>query len=242
MKYKVGFLAAVSLTLLHCGLHEGGLFDDPECPPEGADSGVCSDGGFDSPLDSETAADAVIDIMPDSSVDADAQADVAVEADAAPDSDAGGDTGTDSGVDTGVDAGPVCGSSGTVVFDPTMPCYKHGLYRSGNFVPIPDSSLDTPACQTGTCANSPVAGMDSEVLWVQETLNQGKFTSKTVPAGFSAHCSLYTAASPPSLTQLKVDLAASTGWFVPTVTKIATSYTLTAPSCSGSAVLYLIVY
>ncbi len=241
MRYKVGFLAVASLTLVHCGLEYGGLFDDPVCPPEGTDSGVCADGGDDSALDSEATADAVIDTKPDAFVDADAQADVTMEADAAPDSDAGGDTGADSGVDTGVDAGPVCSSSGTVVFDSKMPCYKHGIFRGGNFLPSPDSSLDTPTCQTGTCANSPKSG-DVEVLWVQETTNSGLFTSVTAPVSFAAHCSLYTAAIPPSLTQLKVELGLPTGWSVPGVSKVGTSYTLTAPACSGSAVLYEIVY
>ncbi len=153
----------------------------------------------------------------------------------------GGDAGTGGTGGTGGSGGG-CGQFGTVVFDSVMPCYKHGLYRSGDFLPEPDSSSDTAACQTGTCANTPMAG-DLEILWVQETLSNGLFTSVSQPVSYAAHCMSYTAASPPTLTQLKADLALPTGWFIPGVSKVGDSYTLIAVSCTpGQSALYEIIY
>ncbi len=201
----------------------------PAC--SGADFTVAtaedSDAGTDAPA--ETSTEAGKDVQNDAPVDA--------PADSPSDAEAGLDAGPDS------DAGTTCSKSGTVVFDPSMGCYKEGIVRGGSFLASPESSEDTPVCQSGTCANSPVSGTDAEVLWVQEGVNTGKFSSVKNPAAFSAHCSSYTSLTPPSLTQLKAELALPTGWFVPGVSKVGTDYKLTdAGNCPGKSVLYVMPY
>jgi hypothetical protein len=213
-----------------CGLDEGGqcLFAaETGCTPFTSDSGDSDAGPDDATAEGGQDMDATDGA--DSS-NTDSATDALVDAPA--------ETGADA--EAGVDAG-ICGSSGTVVFDSSMPCYKEGIYRAGNFLPPPDSSPNTATCQTGTCGNSPMSG-DFEALWVQETQNTGKFTSTTAPSIFTARCTVYTAASPPDMSQLKSEMVKATGWFTPTVMTVATSYTLTAPSCAGSSVLYVMKY
>ena len=230
--------------------------DSPVDAPVEADamSDADADVAVDAPVDAPMEADAMFDADADVGVDAPVYAavDAPVEADAMTDADA--DVAVDAPVDSPVDApveadampdadaGPVCGDTGTVVFDSAMLCYKEGIFRSGNFLPAPDSSPDTAACQTGLCANSPVSG-DVEVLWVQETNNDGLFTSVSTPVSYAARCTTYTSATPPSLTQMKTELESPTGWFVPGVSKVGTSYTLKAVSCApGQSALYEVIY
>ncbi len=197
-----------------------------------ADAMADADAMMDAMVDAETMdamTDAEVDAMPDvTMMDATTDAEVDAMVDAATDMDAG-----DSGV-------LMCGSSGTVVFDTSMPCYKEGLFRSGDFLPPPDSSPNTAACQTGSCANSPVSG-DKDVLWVEETNNMGIFTTVPNPLAFRALCSSYTSAMPPTMDQMKVALALP-GWFGANAANVGTSYTLSAPACGTSAVLYYIQY
>lgn len=156
----------------------------------------------------------------------------------APDTDAApADSGNDAKLDA-PDDGPdavalSCSKSGTVVFDPSMPCYKEGIFRAGKFLPPPDSSENTATCQTGTCANSPVNG-DNEILWVPETSPTGIFTSVKKPQAFLAHCVTHTAATPPSLTDLAADYALPSGWFTPNVSTVGPQYTVTSFACTGA--------
>jgi hypothetical protein len=205
-------------------------------------TGVESDAGTDATADSGKDADAVSDSAPDAETGTDA-ADAPIDAPAdsgKDDAEADSDSGADAETGTDADSGTSCSKSGTVVFDPSMGCYKEGIVRSGSFLPSPESSEDTPVCQSGTCANSPVSGTDTEVLWVQEGSNTGKFSSTKTPAAYSAHCTPYTSLTPPTLTQLAADLTLPTGWFTPAVTNIGTDYKLDAPVCAGSSVLYVI--
>lgn len=189
-----------------------------------------SDAGTDAPA--ETSTEAGKDVQTDAPLDA--------PADSPSDAEAGAEAGLDAGPDS--DAGTTCSKSGTVVFDPSMGCYKEGIVRSGSFLPSPESSEDTPVCQSGTCANSP-APSDVEVLWVQEGANTGKFSSVKTPASYSARCTTYTSLTPPSLTQLKAEIGLPTGWFVPGVIKVGTDYKVTdASNCPGKSVLYVMPY
>ncbi len=139
-------------------------------------------------------------------------------------------------------SGGGCSQSGTVVFDSAMSCYKHGLYRNGDFLPEPDSSSDTAMCENGSCANTPQVG-DLEVLWVQEGQSDGLFTSVSQPASYAARCTTYTAAGPPTLAQMKAELGLPTGWFIPGVSQVGDSYTLIAVSCgAGQSALYEVIY
>ena len=148
-------------------------------------------------------------------------------------------TGGAGGVNTGGagGSGPLCSTTGTVIFNSAMPCYEFGDYRGGAFLPFPDSSPNTATCQTGPCGNMPVPG-DFEVLWVQETINQGIFDSTIAPSGITARCTVYTKAAPPTMNQLKSEMLQAGGWFAPSVSSVGTSNTLTAPTCAGSSVLY----
>ncbi len=165
---------------------------------------------------------------------ADAQTDSVVPGDAA-DAETDAHDSADSN-----DAALTCSSTGTVVFDSAMGCYKEGLFRGSNFVAPPESSSNDKTCQSGTCANSPISG-DLDVLWVQETKNNGMFTTVPNPLSFQARCSSHTSANPPTMDDLKTELALS-GWFGANASNVASSYILSAPSCGGNAVTYRIKF
>ncbi len=204
---------------------------------------ACSGADFTvaDPQDQDAGSDAPVETSTEAGKDAQNDA----PADSTSDAEAGAEAGPEAGLDAGPDsdAGTSCSKSGTVVFDPSMGCYKEGIVRGGSFLPSPESSEDTAVCQSGMCANSPVSGTDTEVLWVQEGLNTGKFSSVKNPAAFSARCSTYTSLTPPSLTQIKAEVGLPTGWFVPGVSKVGTDYKLTdASNCPGKSVLYVMPY
>jgi hypothetical protein len=259
------FLAPVGFTA-SCGLdtHGLGLFDpvnEAGLPDSNNDSMVLptEDGGMidakadvvvqpdaDAKGDTDAASDAPEDSLADAPIDApyDSPADCPVDAPEDSFVDAPIDAPVDSSPDAPADAadsGPlVCGTTGTVVFDPSMPCYVEGIYRAGDFLPPPDSSKGG-ACETMSCGNSPLNG-DFDVLWVEETMNTGRFTSVKTPISYTARCTSYVAASPPTMTQLKSEMVKPSGWFAPSVSVIGTSYTLDAPTCVGSSVLYAMKY
>lgn len=146
----------------------------------------------------------------------------------------------------GSSGGPQCGDSGAVVFNAVvMPCFKAGIDRAGNFLPPPDSSDNTSVCEPGGCANTPVNG-DLEILWVDETAHNGRFTSVKTPVAYNGHClPAYTAASPPTMDELKVALTMGSGWFTPVVNINGTDYTLSPPvatPCANESVIYEMQY
>ena len=225
------FGVSSAFLFLACGLDEAGM-----CLFQQGDAGC---GG-----DMNDGGDAGV---PDSSVQNDAGQDATDEADggdAGSDSNDAGDGGdsVDSALDGGsdADAGPVCGSSGTVVFDSSMPCYKVCLFDGSKCVSAPQSSTNDATCQTGICANTPMSGYQ-DVVWVEEISNNALFTTAPNPLSFKARCSSYTSAMPPTRDQVLAELSL-TGWFGANASNVSTSYTLSAPSCAGTAVTYRIQY
>lgn len=221
--------------------------DSPDTGLSDADSGpdVDADADADATLDAEG-----MDAKPDVVDSGDSGAG---GSDSGSDSGAGGgdsgtggsDAGPDSGsVDSGTDAGnPGCGSVGSVVFDQVkMSCFRVILDRAGAIVPSPASSDDTPSCEVGGCANTPING-DFDILWVPETGNTGYFTSVKTPVAYNAHClPAYTLASPPDNVQLKSTLSLPNGWITPDVATAGTSYTVSAAPCAGQSVVYAMQY
>jgi hypothetical protein len=135
--------------------------------------------------------------------------------------------------DVGVDAAPSCDNTGTFEYDMNEYVYVE-VNNSGSVTPFPESTQNG-TYSAGKCGNSPSAGQFEGVWSPNGTI---KFTSSTAPLSFKVRCSSYTAATPPTPSQLSSDLMLTTGWFDPDVSNVGTNYVISTSFCpSGTEFL-----
>jgi len=154
--------------------------------------------------------------------------------------------GLDNNCNGSIDEGGVCvlppppqqdgGVSGSVQFNPAMPCYKVLLVRNSAVVPQGTSPNDN-ACQTNPFGENVLSG-DRLFVWVRNPLaNTALFTTGVTPTGFTARCSAYSTA--PNWIQMETDYLA-TGYSA--VTNLAALPSVSLSTSCPTAADYIIQF